>query len=73
MCVQTVGKYRRTAGLPVCCLPDGRLFTTKNLLDQWTIARMIAQDPELQADLVDNPGSSVDKPEQNVIPTPELT
>ncbi len=51
LCISSVIRYRRNHALPVCNLPDGRLFTTKNLIDQWVIARMLEQESlAVQAD-----------------------
>ena len=46
-------KYRRLEALPVCHLPDGRMFTSKCLIDQWILARLQAeQDNSAQPDIV---------------------
>ncbi len=44
LCVSTMIRYRRDHGLPICNMPDNRVFTTKNLIDQWVIARMLEQE-----------------------------
>ena len=53
LCVSTLIRYRRSDGLPVCHLPDGRMFTSKCLIDQWILARLNAeQEPGDQPDIV---------------------
>ena len=44
LCLSAVRKYRRFDGLPVCYLPDGRLYSSKNLIDQWVMVRYVEQD-----------------------------
>ena len=58
LCVSTLIRYTRSDGFPVCHLPDQRMFTTKSLIDQWIMARMVIE--QGLADSVDN---SVDKSE----------
>jgi len=43
LCVTACIKYRRFEGLPVCKLPDGRMFTSKTLIDQWILARQAVE------------------------------
>ena len=53
LCVSTLIRYTRSDGFPACHLPDKRMFTTKTLVDQWIMARMV-----IEQDLdspVDNP------------------
>jgi len=53
LCVSSCIKYRASDALPVCHLPDGRMFTTKVLIDQWILARLQAeQDTGAQPDIV---------------------
>ena len=51
--VSTLIKYSRSDGFPVCHLPDQRMFTTKSLVDQWVMARMVIEQD--LAGAVDNP------------------
>lgn len=39
VCMSTVQKWKKEHGFPVGVLPDGRYATTKNLIEQWFIAR----------------------------------
>ncbi len=43
LCVSTLIRYRRDHGFPACHLPDKRMFTTKTLVDQWVMARMVVE------------------------------
>lgn len=43
LCVTALAKYRRFDGFPACALPDGRMYTSKNLIDQWIMARMVLE------------------------------
>jgi hypothetical protein len=43
VCAATAGKYKRLHGLPCCRMPDGRMGTTKSLIDQWILARAEAE------------------------------
>ena len=75
LCVSTLIKYRRSDALPVCNLPDNRVFSTKNLIDQWVMVRYVEQDKAadqaeaiainqgLTRDSSSRPGSAVDKSE----------
>lgn len=40
---RTLHRWRRRYGLPVCNLPNGRVATSTELLDQWLIERAYRQ------------------------------
>jgi hypothetical protein len=44
----TARRWERLHGLPVMRMPGGEAFTTKNLIDQWVLARVRAQREALQ-------------------------
>ena len=35
----TVWRWRRLHGFPATTLPDGRIYTTKSLIDKWVMSR----------------------------------
>ena len=43
LCRSALDRYRHSDGFPVCHLPDKRMFTTKRLVDQWVMARMMVE------------------------------
>ena len=43
LCMSTLIRYTRSDGFPACHLPDKRMFTTKTLVDQWVMARMVIE------------------------------
>ena len=43
LCRSALDRYRHSDGFPVCHLPDKRMFTTKRLVDQWVMARMVVE------------------------------
>ena len=43
LCASTLIRYTRSDGFPACHLPDKRMFTTKGLVDQWVMARMVIE------------------------------
>jgi len=40
ICLQTLVRWRKNHAFPVGALPDGRLVTTKPLIEQWILARI---------------------------------
>ena len=40
ICVRTLTRWRKNHAFPVGALPDGRLVTTKPLIEQWILARI---------------------------------
>ncbi len=41
---ETVKRWRRKEAFPMAKMPDGRWFTSTELIDRWILARMYAQD-----------------------------
>ncbi len=39
ICSSTVWNWRRRHAFPITNLPDGRVMTTKSLIDQWVLSR----------------------------------
>lgn len=39
VCERTVARWTKRHGFPACRLPDGRIMTSKTLIDQWILAR----------------------------------
>ena len=39
VCERTVARWAKRHGFPACRLPDGRIMTSKSLIDQWIMAR----------------------------------
>lgn len=44
VCWVTARRWSIHEDLPVCRLPDGRIMTTKSLIDQWVLARSESQE-----------------------------
>ena len=40
ICVGTLNRWRRLHGFPAGSMPDGRVITTENLIDQWIMQRI---------------------------------
>ena len=40
ICVRTLSRWRKYHGFPAAPLPDGRIMTTKPLIDNWILSRM---------------------------------
>ena len=65
LCRSALDKYRHSDGFPVCHLPDKRMFTTKTLIDQWIMARMVVEQELVEKrDYIENrdqaPGERLD-------------
>ncbi len=39
ICVGTLGNWRKRHAFPAAPMPDGRIMTTKSLIDQWILSR----------------------------------
>lgn len=39
VCERTVARWTKRHGFPACRLPDGRIMTSKTLIDEWILAR----------------------------------
>ena len=49
VCTRTAARWAKHHGFPACRLPDGRIMTSKTLIDHWILAR---QHVESEADEV---------------------
>ena len=39
VCDRALRRYEKREAFPACRLPDGRIMTSKSLIDQWIMAR----------------------------------
>jgi len=39
VCDRALRRYEKREAFPACRLPDGRIMTSKSLIDQWILAR----------------------------------
>ena len=60
VCERTVARWAKHHGFPACRLPDGRIMTSKSLIDHWIFARQLAEQ-----DMIEELGDSDSKAESN--------